>query len=85
MCGEGMLVFWHEGRATVKATSWWSGTVVSVALCLPATVGAQAPVGALAVDEGQGEQYGWAVDFDRLELRPGPQLWGSAARGARWR
>ena len=25
---------------------------------------AQTPVGALAVDEGQGDQYGWAVDYE---------------------
>ena len=29
-----------------------------------ASVAAQAPVGALAVDERQGDQYGWAVDYE---------------------
>ena len=44
-------------------TFWWSGAVLS-ALCLPVVAGAQTPVGALAIDEGQGERYGWAVDFE---------------------
>ena len=29
-----------------------------------APAGAQAPVGALAIDERQGDQYGWAVDYE---------------------
>ena len=45
-------------------TRWRSVTIVSIALCLPVVADAQPPVGALAVDEGQGEQYGWAVDYE---------------------
>lgn len=45
-------------------TLWRSVTIVSIALCLPVVADAQPPVGALAVDEGQGEQYGWAVDYE---------------------
>ena len=29
-----------------------------------AAVGAQAPVGALAIHEPQGDQYGWAADYE---------------------
>ena len=45
-------------------------TLVGSALVLCAWVwmaspaGAQPPVGALAIDERQGEQYGWAVDYE---------------------
>ena len=38
--------------------------MVGIALCLPVVADAQPPVGALAVDEGRGEQYGWAVDYE---------------------
>ena len=33
-------------------------------LCMPAATAAQPTVGALAVDERQGDQYGWAVDYE---------------------
>ena len=36
--------------------------VLCVFLFLATDVGAQPRVGALAIDEGQGDQYGWAVD-----------------------
>ena len=36
--------------------------VLCVSLFLAADVGAQPRVGALAIDEGQGDQYGWTVD-----------------------
>lgn len=36
--------------------------VLCISLHLAADVGAQPRVGALAIDEGQGDQYGWAVD-----------------------
>ena len=36
--------------------------VLCVSLFLATDVGAQPRVGALAIDEGQGDQYGWAVD-----------------------
>ena len=45
-------------------TCWWSWAVVSVTLFLPVEAGAQTPVGALAIDEGQGDRYGWAVDYE---------------------
>ena len=41
-----------------------SALVLGAALCLSAAAAAQAPVGALAIDEGQGDQYGWAVDYE---------------------
>ena len=42
----------------------WSTSVLCVSLCAVMEVGAQTPVGALAIDERRGDQYGWAVDFD---------------------
>ena len=38
--------------------------VLCVFGCMPVASTAQTPVGALAVDERQGDQYGWAVDFE---------------------
>ena len=40
------------------------GLVVSASLCTVLPAAAQAPVGALAIDERQGEQWGWAVDYE---------------------
>ena len=48
---------------TVKALAW-SALVVCVSLGTALAVSAQTPVGALAVDERQGDQYGWAVDYE---------------------
>ena len=42
----------------------WSWLVVGVSLCTAVSTGAQIPVGALAIDERRGEQYGWAVDYE---------------------
>ena len=52
-----------EGRTAMKMPRW-SGVVICVALWTSAPAGAQTPVGALALDAGQGEQYGWAVDYE---------------------
>ena len=52
-----------------------SGVVLSVALWTPVPAGGQTPAGALAIDEGQGEQYGWAVDYETASSA------GSAALG----
>lgn len=41
-----------------------SWLVVGVLLCATVPTGAQPPAGALAVDERQGDQYGWAVDYE---------------------
>ena len=42
-----------------------SSLILSAVLCISATLaGAQPPTGALAVDERQGDQYGWAVDYE---------------------
>ena len=38
--------------------------VACVSLCAALPIAAQTPVGALAVDERRGEQYGWAVDYE---------------------
>ena len=37
---------------------------VCISLCIAALASAQSPVGALAVDERQGDQWGWAVDYE---------------------
>ena len=41
-----------------------SALVLCVTVCMAASAAAQTPVGALAVDERQGDQYGWAVDYE---------------------
>ena len=41
-----------------------TGFVVGVLLSAAVSAGAQTPVGVLAVDERQGDQYGWAVDYE---------------------
>ena len=40
-----------------------SALVLCVPVCMAASVAAQTPVGALAIDERRGDQYGWAVDY----------------------
>ena len=44
--------------------SLWLGLVVFASLCMAIPAAAQAPVGALAIDERQGDQWGWAVDYE---------------------
>ena len=44
----------------------WSCLVVGVFLCTAAATRTQTPVGALAVDERQGDRYGWAADYETL-------------------
>ena len=41
-----------------------SGLVFCGALCMVVLAAAQTPVGALAIDANQGDQYGWAVDYE---------------------
>ena len=50
------------GMAMKTITS--SALVLGAVVCLSAPATAQAPVGALAIDERQGDQYGWAVDYE---------------------
>ncbi len=59
----GGIVFKERGNDAMKAQGW-SWLVVSVSLWTAATAAAQSPVGALAVDARQGDQYGWAVDHE---------------------
>ena len=42
----------------------WSSFVAGVSLGTAVSAGGQTPVGALAIDERQGDQYGWAVDYE---------------------
>ena len=41
-----------------------SSLVLCGSVCTALSVAAQPPVGALAIDERQGDQYGWAVDYE---------------------
>ncbi len=41
-----------------------SWLVAGAFLCATVPTGAQPPAGALAIDERQGDQYGWAVDYE---------------------
>ena len=41
-----------------------AGSTLCAVVCLSASAAAQTPVGALAIDERQGDQYGWAVDYE---------------------
>ena len=40
-----------------------AGSTLCAVVCLSATAAAQTLLGALAIDESQGDQYGWAVDY----------------------
>ena len=42
----------------------WSSLVVCISLGTALSAAAQTPVGALAIDERQGDQHGWAVDYE---------------------
>ena len=44
--------------------SLWLGLVVFASLCRAIPAAAQAPVGALAIDERQGDQWGWGADYE---------------------
>ena len=44
--------------------SLWLVLVVFASVCMAMPAAAQSPVGALAVDERQGDQWGWAVDYE---------------------
>ena len=41
-----------------------SALVLCATVCMAVSAAAQTPVGALATDERQGDQYGWAVDYE---------------------
>ena len=41
-----------------------SALVLGATAWMAASAVAQTPVGALAIDERQGDQYGWAVDYE---------------------
>ena len=44
--------------------SRWLALAVFASLCTAMPAAAQGPVGALAVDDRQGDQWGWAVDYE---------------------
>ena len=58
-----------------------SALVLCASVWMASSAAAQTPVGALAIDEGQGDQYGWTT---RRRGRPRRRRCGNAARGARW-
>ena len=43
-----------------------SALVLCVLVWMASSAAAQTPVGALAIDERQGDQYGWAVDYETM-------------------
>ena len=51
-----------EGTAMKTITG--SALVLCAVVCLSAAATAQTPVGALAIDEREGDPYGWAVDYE---------------------
>ena len=56
-------------------TSLWRLLVVWVSVCMAGNAaGAQTPVGALAIDERQGDQWGWAVDYETVAAAQGRAL-----------
>ena len=59
----------------MQVSRWlWLGLLVSASLCTALPAVAQAPVGALAIDERQGDQYGWAVDYESASVAQGRAL-----------
>lgn len=48
--------------------------VFCVLLCMALATSAQPPVEALAIDERQGERYGWAVDYETAGAAPAAAL-----------
>ena len=52
----------------------WSALVVCVSLGTALSAAAQTPVGALAINERQGDQYGWAVDYETAAAAQGRAL-----------
>ena len=55
-------------------THLWSRLVVVGFLWTASAAVAQPPVGALAIDERQGDQYGWAVDYETASAAQGRAL-----------
>ena len=51
-----------------------SALVVCAFVCTASMAAAQTPVGALAVDERQGDQWGWAVDYETAGAAQGAAL-----------
>ena len=51
-------------ESTMQASLWLLLLVVFASLCTAMPTAAQAPVGALAIDGRQGDQWGWAVDYE---------------------
>ena len=58
------ILFGEVVRGEPMKTHLWSRLVVVVFLWTASAAVAQPPVGALAIDERQGDQWGWAVDYE---------------------
>ena len=52
----------------------WSSLAACASLCIPVHAEAQVPAGALAIDERQGDQWGWAVDYETASAAQGRAL-----------
>ena len=79
--GAGTLVKKMSAMQAVKSLV----VAVVAVVVLAAPVAAQSPVGALAVDERQGDQWGWAVDYETTAAagaaeQPGDHVCGDAGR-----
>lgn len=70
------------GEEAMKAPgqSW---LVVGFLLYATVPTGAQPRAGAMAVDERQGDQYGWAVDYETPAAASAAAL-SECGAGARW-
>ena len=72
------LVFEQEGTSVAAKRLMRGvlvlGLVVCGALCTVAPAAAQTPVSALAIDERQGDQWGWAVDYETAPAAPAAAL-----------
>ena len=67
----------EEDTMKVSAISF---LVLCVSLSATVEVGAQTPVGALAIDERRGDQWGWAVDYETADAARATAL-GGVRRG----
>ena len=55
-------------------TTAGSALVLCASVWMASSAAAQPPVGALAIDERQGDQYGWAVDYETASAAQGRAL-----------
>ena len=61
-------------KGTAVKTTAGSALVLCASVWMVSSAAAQTPVGALAIDERQGDQYGWAVDYETASAAQGRAL-----------